>query len=177
MSPRAQMLILVVTLLSGAVAQRVSPEDAGFHGTFNGPHGAVIKLDTRTGTFETPRSRGTRLKDCSDKLQVCLTDQHGFAFASFRKCNDAAFGEYKRLRFRPKVVSVLHNSDVWVVFDAAPNYMFHYANSKGIVGIYIGPTPSFDFRSVLDDRNFKVFSLDATEYRITTSDTVAACSE
>jgi len=49
----------------------------------------------------------------------------------------AAVRDYKRLKFRPKVVSVLHNSD----------------------------------------RNFTLASLDATEYRITSSDTVAACSE
>jgi len=108
---------------------------------------------------------------------MCLTDNHGFAFAYFRRCNDAAYGDYKHLRFPPKIVSVLHNTDVWMVFDAAPKYLFHYANSKGIVGIYLGPTPSYDFRSVLHDRNFKVSSLDAVEYRITGSDTVAACSK
>jgi len=64
-----------------------------------------------------------------------------------------------------------------MVFDASPNYLFHYAYSKGIVGIYVGPTPSFDFRSDFHDRNFQLASLDATEYRITGSDTVAACSE
>jgi len=64
-----------------------------------------------------------------------------------------------------------------MVFDAAPKYMFHYAYSKGIVGIYVGPTPSFDFRSVLHDRNFRLASLDAMEYRITGSETVAACSD
>jgi hypothetical protein len=75
------------------------------------------------------------------------------------------------------ILSVLHNSDIWMVFDAAPRYLFHYAYSRGIVGIYLGPTPLFDFRSVLHDRNFKLASLDAMEYRITSSDTVAACGE
>lgn len=84
-----------------------------------------------------------------------MTDNNGFAFAYFRKCNDAGSGDYKSLRFPPKVVSALDNSDVWMVFDAAPKYLFHYAYSKGIVGIYLGPTDSFDFRSVLHDRNFK----------------------
>jgi len=171
-----QMLILLVTLLSAATAQSVSSDHAGIQGKFSASNGDVIELDTRTGTLDTPRSRGTGLKDCSDRVQVCLTDHHGFAFAYFRKCNDAAFGDYKRLRFRPKVVSVLHGN-LWMVFDAAPNYMFHYTDSKGIVGIYLGLTASFDFRSVLHDRNFKVFSLDAMEYRITSSDTVAACTE
>jgi hypothetical protein len=170
-----QMLFLLVTLLSAATAQSVS-EHPGIKGKFSASNGDVIELDTKTGTLVTPRSRGAALQDCSDKFQVCLTDHHGFAFAYFRKCNDAGFGDYKRLRFRPKIVSVLHGN-LWMVFDAAPNYMFHYTDSKGIVGIYLGPTPSFDFRSVLHDRNFMVFSLDATEYRITSSDTVAACGE
>lgn len=170
-----QMLILLVTLLSAATAQSVS-EQPEIKGKFSASNGNVIELDTKTGTLVTPRSRGTALQDCSDKFQVCLTDHHGFAFAYFRKCTDAGFGDYKRIRFRPKIVSVLHGN-LWMVFDAAPNYMFHYIDSKGIVGIYIGPTASFDFRSVLHERNFKVFSLNATEYRITSSDTVAACGE
>ena len=171
-----QLLILFVTLLSAATAQSVSSEHPVIQGKFSASNGDVIELDTKTGTLVKPRSRGTVLRDCSDKFQVCLTDHHGFAFAYFRKCNDAAYGDYKHLRFRPKVVSALHNN-VWMVFDAAPNYMFHYTDSKGIVGIYIGATASFDFRSVFHDRNFKVASLEAVEYHITSSDTVAACSE
>lgn len=136
----------------------------------------MIELDTKSGTLVTPRSRSGALQDCSDKFQACLTDHHGFAFAYFRKCNDAGLGDYKRLRFRPKIVSVLHGN-IWMVFDTAPKYLFHYTDSKGIIGIYLGPTASFDFRSVLHDRNFKLSSLDATEYHITGSETVAACSE
>jgi hypothetical protein len=177
MTRRAQMLILLVTLLSPATAQSVSSDHAGLKAIFVASNGNVLELDTRAETLVTPRSRGTRLEDCGDKVQVCLTDHHGFAFAYFRKCNDAGSGDYKRLRFRPKVVSVLHNSDIWMVFDAAPHYLFHYAYSKGIVGIYLGPTASFDFRSILHDRNFQLASLDAMEYRITSSDAVAACGE
>jgi len=171
-----QTLILLVTLLSVATAQSGSSEHPGIHGKFLAPNGDVIELDTKAGTLLTPRPRGTALQDCSDKFQFCLTDHHGFAFAYFRKCNDAALGDYKRLKFRPKIVSVLHGN-IWMVFDAAPNYLFHYSDSKGIVGIYLGPTASFDFRSVLHDRNFKVASLDPMEYRITSSDAVAACGE
>jgi hypothetical protein len=177
MTRSTQMLILLVTLLSAATAQSVSSDHAGLQATFAASNGDVIELDTRTATLDTPRSRGTGLQDCSDKVQVCLTDRNGFAFAYFRKCNDAGSGDYKRLRFPPRVVSVLHNSDIWMVFDAAPKYLFHYAYSKGIVGIYVGSTPSFDFRSVFHDRNFQLASLDAMEYRITGSETVAACSE
>lgn len=170
-----QMLILLLMLFSAAIAQQVSSDGAGHRATFKASDGDTIKLDTQAGTLDAPRARGTGLKDCSDKVQVCLTDDHGFAFAYFRKCKDAAFGDYTRLRFRPKIVSVLHNSDVWLVFDAAPNYMFHYDNSKGIVGIYLGPTASFDFTSVFHDRSFRMSTL--AEYRITSSDAVAACSE
>jgi hypothetical protein len=172
-----QLLVLLLMLLSATTAQSASSEPTGFHATFAASKGSVIELDTQTGVLRTPRAQGTRLHDCSDKTQVCLTDRHGFAFSYFRECNDAGSGDYKRLRFPPKIVSALHNSDVWMVFDAAPKYMFHYAYSKGIVGIYVGPTPSFDFRSVLHDRNFRLASLDAMEYRITGSETVAACSD
>ncbi len=165
-------LILLGALLSAASAQPGSSEHAGFQATFKATNEHVIELNTRTGTLVTPFSRGTVLQDCSDKFQVCLTDHHGFAFAYFRKCKDALYGDFKRLRFRPKFVSVLHNN-VWMVFDAGPNYLFHYTYSKGIVGIYLGPTPSFDFRSV----HFRLDSFDAMEYHITASEPVAACSE
>ncbi len=167
-----QMIILLVVLLSAATGQSVSSG----HAVFVASSGAQIELDTRTGTLKTPRSHEVRLQDCSDKFQVCLTDHRGFAFAYFRACNDAGFGNFKLLRFPPKTVSVLHNSDVWMVFDASPNYLFHYAYTKGIVGIYLGPTASFDFRSVLRDRNLHLGSLDATEYRLTGPNTVAACN-
>ena len=182
MTRSIQMLTLLVTLLSAATTQSVS-EHSGIKGEFSTSKGEMIELDTRTGTLNTPRSRGTRLQDCSDKIQVCLTDHHGFAFAYFRKCNDAAYGDYKSLRFRPQIVSVLYahmgvlHDHRWMVFDAAPNYLFHYADSEGIVGIYLGPTASFDFRSVLRDRKFRLANLDAMEYRIAGSDTVAACAE
>jgi hypothetical protein len=174
MPRNAQMLVLLATLLLAAVAQQESSQTRGYHAIFKGSYGDVIELDTRTGTLDTPRTRSTDLRDCSDKFQVCLTDHHGFGFAYFRKCNDAVVENYTRLKFKPIILSVLHNN-VWMVFDAAPNYLFHYVDSKGIVGIYIGPTASFDFRSVLRDHSFQLSSLG--EFRITGSETVAACSE
>jgi|SRR6185437_7164104 hypothetical protein len=171
-----EMLILLVALLSVAPAQSAS-SDAGLKATFKASNAEVINLDLRAGILVTPRSRSTRLKDCSDEDQVCLTDNNGFAFAYFRKCNDAGAGEYKTLRFVPKVVAVLDNSDMWMVFDAAPKYLFHYAYSKGIVGIYLGPTDTFDFRSVLHDKNSQLANMDASEYRKTTSGAVAGCSK
>jgi hypothetical protein len=155
-------------------AQQMSSDHTGFHATFVAANGDVIELNTRTGTLDTPHSRGTGLQDCSDKDQVCLTDHHGFAFAYFRRCNDAGLGDYTRLKFPPQVVSVLHNSDVWIVFDAAPDYLFHYAYSKGIVGIYVGPTASFDFRTVFHDRTFQISTL--AEFRIRSSHVVAGCT-
>jgi hypothetical protein len=172
-----KMFILLVALSSAATVRSAPSDHLGLHATFTASNGSVIEFNTQTGVLRSPRSRGTKLYDCSDELQVCLTDRHGFAFSYFRKCNDAELGEYKRLRYPPKIVSALHNSDVWMVFDAAPKYLFHYAYSKGIVGIYVGPTRAFDFRSVLHDRNFRLASLDAMEYHITGSDIVAACSE
>lgn len=174
-SNRARFIVLM-TLLVAAVGQTASCGSAGAHAVFKAPDGKVIVLDTRTGTLRTPQSQDTALQNCSDKLQTCLTNNHGFAFAYFRNCNDV---DYKKLRFPPKIVSVLDNAtwDTWMVFDASPNYMFHYAGTKGIVGIYVGPTPSFDFRSLLHDRNLRLDKFDAMEYRITPgSDTIAACT-
>ncbi len=169
----------VLILLGLMQGQRTTPEphiSVSLRAAFARSDGSSIELDTRNGTLVTPRSRSTGLQDCSDRTQVCLTDHRGFAFAYFRKCDDATTEGYRSLRFPPKVVTVLDNSDVWMVYDAAPRYLFHYAYSRGIVGIYLGQTPSFDFRSVLRDRNFQVEKLDSAEYRITGSQIVAACS-
>jgi hypothetical protein len=173
------VLVTGILLCMGPLlgAKQTPSDRTGFHVEFATSNGKVTLLDTRTGTLDSPRSRGAGLRDCGDKVQVCLTDHNGFAFAYFRKCDDAGRGDWQRLMFPPKVVSVLHNSDVWMVFDASPNYLFHYGYSKGILGIYVGPTASFDFRSVLHDRNFQVGSLDSVEYRNTGPETVAACSD
>jgi hypothetical protein len=65
-----------------------------------------------------------------------------------------------------------------MVFDASPKYLFHYAYDRGIVGIYMGPTASYDFRNVLHDQNFRIGDLEPMEYRITaSSDAIAPCSE
>lgn len=181
MTRSVRTLILLVMLFSAVIAQPVSSESPGHakrKSTFVASNGNLIELDIRAGILVTPRSRSAHLENCSDRSQVCLTDHHGFAFAYFRKCNDAMAGDYKRLRFRPNVVSVLHNSDVWMVFDAGPKYLFHYAYDRGIVGIYLGPTSSYDFRKVLHDPNFRLSDLDPMEYRITASSSaIAACSE
>ena len=97
MTRNAQMFILLVTLLSAAAAQPVSSDHAGTPATFAVSNGHLIELNTRAGTLVTPRSRETGLQDCSDRFQVCLTDNNGFAFAYFRKCNDAGSGDYKTL--------------------------------------------------------------------------------
>ena len=167
-----RILISVLILLSVASGQSKSTGQI----VFVASSGNQVELNVRAGRLITPRSHSTTLQDCSDVSQVCLTDHHGFSFAFFKKCADTALWNDKRLRFRPKVVSALHNDDIWLVFDASPNYLFHYAYSKGIVGINIGPTASFDFRSVFRTKKLDWPSLDATEYRITGSDTVAACS-
>lgn len=121
--------------------------------------------------MRTPYTKGTKLIDCSDKFQTCFMDDRGFAFAYFRKCNDV---DYTKLKFGPKVVAALHN-DLWIVFDAAPNYMFHYSVPKGVVGIYLGPQASFDFRLLFRERNLRIDKFDAMEYRVTGSQTFAPC--
>jgi hypothetical protein len=172
-----RMIILLAGLVSAAPAQPAPSNDTDLRATFKASNGQVINLNLRTGILLTPRLRSAGVRDCSDKDQVCLTDNNGFAFAYFRKCNAAESGDYKRLRFPPKILSALDNNDVWMTFDAAPKYLFHYAYSKGIVGIYLGPTDSFDFRSALHDRNFQMANLDALEFRKTSPGVLAGCSQ
>ncbi|WP_188792293.1 hypothetical protein [Dyella nitratireducens] len=160
---------LLIALLGGA--SMVSSEPTGPHAVFTSLDGSKIELNTEARVLRIPGSHDASLYDCSDKFQICLTDRNGFAFSYFRKCSET---NYDLLKFRPKFVTILHN-DMWLVFDASPNYMFHYVLFKGIVGIYVGRTPSYDFRGILHDWDFKITSLDAVEYRIVGTNAVAAC--
>jgi hypothetical protein len=176
MTRNGPLFVLFLALLVAVVAQTASCASNGMHATFKTSNGGEFVLDTRTATLRTPRSDGTALQDCSDQFQTCMTDHHGFAFSFFRRCKDAEIGDFRRLRFHPKVVVDLHDN-LWMVFDASPNYMFHYVVPKGIVGIYVGPTTSYDFRGLFHERNLRIDNLDATEYRIAGSDSIAACGE
>ena len=132
-------ILALLGLMQGQRSTREASIPVGLKAAFVRSDGSSIELDTLKGTLVTPLSRSTGLQDCGDSTQVCLTDHQGFAFAYFRRCDDSTTAAYKSLRFSPKVVTAVHNSDTWMVFDAAPRYLFHYAYSKGIVGIYLGP--------------------------------------
>lgn len=167
---------LFVTFISMTASRSAFCDQAKIHAVFANSNGEVIELDTQSGLLRAPHSRGALLRDCSDKLQTCLTDQRGFAFAYFNKCNDALAYNYKLLKFPPKIVSVLHN-DLWIVFDASPNYMFHYVTPMGIMGIYVGSTPTFDFRSLFHNSALKIANLEAMEYHLKSEEAVAPCIE
>jgi hypothetical protein len=166
-----------MVVLAPAAAQQKKCEHASIHATFVASNGNAIELDTRARTLRLPHSRANVLYDCGTKAETCLTDHHGFAFAFARQCDEVGLNhDSKNTKLTPKIVSVLHGN-LWVVFDDSPNFLFHYVIPKGIVGIYIGTTPSFDFRSLFRDQNTQIANLNAMEYHITShSDAVAACS-
>jgi len=65
-----------------------------------------------------------------------------------------------------------------MVFDASPGYLFHYAYDRGIVGIYIGPAASYDFRDALHSQSFRINDIATMEYRVDASaNAVLPCSE
>jgi hypothetical protein len=169
---------LICLLLAAMAATGLSApgQSFGFHVKFLSQSGGVIELDTGKGTLRTPHGGATRLYSCGDNYQVCFTDHHGFAFANFRHCDNVTTDSYSRLKFHPRVVATVENN-TWVVYDASPNYLFHYTESNGLVGIYVGATRSFDFRSVLHDPNFNLAAFDAAEFRIQGSAKLAACNE
>lgn len=172
------MALVSLAVLCPASAWSHVRKPAGIHAAFVAPNGSAIELDMLAGTIRLPHSQHRKLFDCGDKSHTCLSDHDGFAFSFAHECQDVGTdGDTTKSKLIPKIVSVLHGN-LWVVFDASPNYLFHYVIPKGIVGIYIGSTPSFDFRSLFHDRNLQIDKLDATEYHITAhSDPIAACSE
>jgi len=176
MSRNDSIAILFLILLVAALVQTASCAPDKEQATFKASNGKQIIVDALNGTLRAPFSDGAALQDCSDKYQTCMTDHTGFAFSFFRKCKDAEIGDFRRLQFHPKIVVDLHDN-LWMVFDESSNYLFHYVIPKGVVGIYVGLTPSNDFRSLFHDRNLHIDKLNATEYRIVGSESIAACSE
>lgn len=135
--------------------------------------GDIIELDLARGVRRGPGIFTGSLQDCSDHYQACFSDGRGFAFAYFRKCSRTEPDDYSRLRFQPKTVMVLHN-DLWLVFDASPNFMFHYRFGDGIVGIYAGKTRNYDFRELLR-KTKQGMDFSEGEYRLTKSGPDASC--
>lgn len=176
MNLRLPTLFLLAALFFALMIGTAVCKSMAVHAIFKAKNGSVIEWNMRSGAFRTPYSDDTTIHDCSDVFQSCLTDHHGFAFSYFRACNDADADNYKSLRFSPKIISALNN-DLWMVFDASPNYIFHYVIPKGIVGIYVGRTSSYDFRSIFHDRTFRLDKLDAREYRISGSAGIAGCDD
>ncbi|TBR36850.1 hypothetical protein EYV96_13160 [Dyella terrae] len=139
--------------------------------------GQTLVFDGAARFSRGPGKTSTVLRDCSDAYQWCLTDGHGFAFAYVRKCTDAGDeGWRNRLRFHSKVISALHDH-VWMVFDESPNYLFHYRDKVGIVGIIVGATPSYDFRSLLHETGYRMFDYEPVEFKVVEGQALAPCSE
>ncbi len=167
---RSHLLVFAVFSIT-MTARAELANTVGMPIVFKAENGAVIEWDQHARTLRTPYAQTIRLADCSDEFQICLTDKRGFAISYFRNCNDV---DDKGLKFHPHIVAALHDH-IWMVFDAAPNYMFHYLRPKGLVGIYLEPASTFDFRSLIRDRNLHLDKFDALEYRVIGSSTIFAC--
>jgi hypothetical protein len=162
------MLVVFMAVADVVTAQTTPPEPVGKNAIFETSTGMTIKVDMKAGVFSSPRSNSGHIRDCSDDFQVCLTDGQEFSFAFFKNCNSTV-ADWGRLMFGPETVALLHGHE-WIVFDAAPMYLFHYVRPRGIVGIYIWPRSHGDFRSYFSDprvRSDPDLRLDKlSEYRI-----------
>jgi hypothetical protein len=170
----ASLVRRCILALSATVSGMAAASSDPMHATFRSPSGDDIIVDTTPGAFRAPRAKETTLTDCSDEFQTCFTDGHGFAFSYYRKC-DANLQNESMLKFKPKILSVLH-SYVWLVFDESPNYVFEYVDQRGLVGIFIGPTRDYDFRDAFRDRNFRIGDMEGFEYRAVDSRHIGKCT-
>ena len=161
-------------LVCASVTWATSADSGGIHAVFKASDGDTIELDTRTGAFRAPRSQGAKLEECSDAFQTCVTDTRDCLFHTSEVAK--IFRTGVRLRFPQQIVSVVHNH-VWTVSDAAAYYLFHSVIDQGVVGISVGPTPSFDFRDVFRNPKFRPSGFEALEYRIVGSDGILACRD
>jgi hypothetical protein len=166
------MILQIVAAVSVAAIAHAALAHVPESVTFRASNGQVIQLNAE---LVMPGSKAVPIQDCGDQSQFCLTDGQGFAFSYFRNCADVGLSRnYDRLKFPPKIVSALHG-DIWMVFDASPHFMFHYVEPTGLVGIYVGEAPTFDFRSLLKERALKMSDYGGLEYRIVPPGAIAAC--
>jgi len=172
-TPGHRTVVLAVCSLLVAVTPAVVWADDGM-ATFTRSDGKTIVIDSATGTLTSPDGSRSKLTACGTRDQTCLTDGKTFSFAFPRACNDTTEAAAIALPFRPKVVTALHD-DVWLVFDAAPNYLFHYSRPRGLVGIFKGSTASYDFRVLLKKQNFRISDIENREFRITGQLSIASC--
>jgi hypothetical protein len=169
-------LVFLTAMLTVMAVNRTSADESNqMHAVYTSTRGHDIVLDSGSGALRLPRSKGGDLIDCSDSFQTCLTDNKGFAFSYFRKCDDDVANGHGKLRFNPHIISVLHQH-VWMVFDEAPNYLFEYLIPKGLISIYVGATPSYDFREALHDPNFRVGDLGSLRYRASGPTYIGSCT-
>lgn len=147
-------LLIPMSLAAAPAPQATAVGKDQDHVRFVSDDGGVIEFDFAAHGRIGPGTASAVLKNCSDSYQICFSDDRGMAFSFFRRCNSADAEDYGRLTYRPRTVMLLHD-DLWIVFDESPNFMFHYRLSEGLVGIYPGRTPSYDFRAIIRKR--KVF--------------------
>jgi hypothetical protein len=146
-------------------------------GSFVSADGRVLELSLAGKTISVPGRDTKSLKDCGDEFQVCLTDTYGFSFSFFKSCSDAERKDgYNRLRFHPRVVSMLHEH-LWLVFEDAPRFMFDYSLTRGLVGIYYDQKHHLNFLSLSRSNRIELQKL--TEHKFVLRDVrdVAACAQ
>ena len=168
---------LLVTILLGLQScNAVRVNDRMIHEEFR-----FVADDGRTIIVNFPAARlvgvdgvVTALTNCSNDYQTCAYDNRGFAFSFPKQCDMALFSEASPLRYKPLVLSVVHD-DSWVVFDSSPQYLFHYVDRKGVVGILLGREKHVDFRTLLRSNNIDLGSATYVELKAMSSKNMAAC--
>ena len=167
---------LVMILVIFYAAQVTADSDNDMRARFIAKDGRVIAFDAHNKSFISPYGKRTSLGNCSNTFETCVSDGNGFAFAFFKHCDMWSSSSYKKLSFKPKIISSLHD-DLWLVFDKSPSFMFHYSLVNGLVGIYSRKSPGFDFRIILRDKNFPMAELDVDEFALEGTEHIAKCSD
>lgn len=141
---------------AGFMASTACCPSASINEVFRNRAGDTIVLSLQPDAVAPDkRQHVIAIEDCSNDYPWGFKDKAGFAFSHVKHCNDIVGDEGKtRLSYRPLCLAALHEH-TWIVFDSSPNYLFHYAGADGLVGIYVGPTPSYDFRSLFRRKDFR----------------------
>ncbi|WP_145731035.1 hypothetical protein [Nitrospirillum pindoramense] len=164
------LVVLYLFLFTGSSGAELINE-----GRYRSSDGRTLSVITSAGMWQDSAGKIRKLYNCGDEFQICFSDGRDFGFSFPRKCKDwLDRSNNERLRFRISLVAVLHEY-LWIVFPERPNYIFQYADSRGVVGIYNRLDPPINFANALGKVGGNVSNFEKFAFYSVTNVGVAAC--
>ncbi|WP_148293613.1 hypothetical protein [Azospirillum sp. B4] len=136
LSIRARLWLYALAAVTACVGMRTTVAALPEPGMYRSADGRTLHVSLFKGEWRDPLGKVRKLDDCGDEFQVCFSDGHNFGFSLPRKCAGwMPRANQERLKIHPQFVGIIHEYS-WIIFPDYPEYIFQYADSRGVVGIY-----------------------------------------